>query len=127
MIAREPHGPSSLPPGPIVGPLFRHEIAGDARIAGRIHFPGDARIDGTVRGDVRAEALLVVGPTAEVEATVRARRLVVEGHIEGDIRDCGTCEFRPGARAVGRIAARNLIVHAGAVIEGWISVGPDRA
>ncbi len=127
MIARAPNGHSSLPPGPIVGPLFRHEIASDARITGRIHFPGDARIDGTVRGDVRAEALLVVGPTAEVEATVRAERLVVEGRIEGEIRDCGTCELRPGARTVGRIAAQNLIVHAGAVIEGWLSIGRNRA
>ncbi len=123
VIARTPQRDPSLPPALAPGPVFRHEIGHDARITGRIHFPADARIDGSVSGDVRADALLLIGQSARVGAIVSAKKLIVEGRIEGEINNCDTCELRPGARIVGRIAARNLIVREGAIIEGWLSIG----
>lgn len=102
---------------------FRHQIEEGVSIAGRIHFPGDARIDGQLKGEIRADQLLVIGPTAELQANVSARRMVLAGTLQGDIVQSGTVELEPTARLLGNVEARNLIVQAGAFFDGRASIG----
>jgi cytoskeletal protein CcmA (bactofilin family) len=115
-------------PGPVaatndLGERFKHEIAADVAISGRISFPGNARIDGRLTGEVRAEALLVVGPTALLRADVRAHSLVLFGTIEGHVRQSDSVELKPGSRLIGGLEASRVIVHAGAIFEGRCSIG----
>jgi cytoskeletal protein CcmA (bactofilin family) len=106
---------------------FKHEIAADVAISGRIAFPGNARIDGRLSGEVRADALLVVGPEALLRANVRAHELVVYGTIEGDVRQSDSVELKPGCRLIGNLEARRVVVHAGAVFEGRCVIGKRAA
>lgn len=117
-------GPFTPPAPGEHGERFKHEIAADVAISGRIAFPGNARIDGRLSGEVRADALLVVGPTAVLRANVRAQQLVVYGTIEGDVRQTDSVELKPGCRLIGGLEARKVVVHAGAVFEGRCAVGP---
>lgn len=115
-------------PGPAtavdeLGERFKHEIAPDVAISGRISFPGNARIDGRLTGEVRADALLVVGPTALLRADVRAHNLVLFGTIEGQVRQSDSVELKPGSRLIGGLEATRVIVHAGAIFEGRCSIG----
>ncbi len=115
-------------PGPIaatndLGERFKHEIAADVAISGRITFPGNARIDGRLTGEVRADALLVVGPTALLRADVRAQSLVLFGTIEGSVCQSDVVELKPGSRLIGGLEASRVTVHAGAVFEGRCSIG----
>jgi cytoskeletal protein CcmA (bactofilin family) len=105
------------------GERFKHEIAADVAISGRITFPGNARIDGRLTGEVRAEALLVVGPQALLRADVRAQNLVLFGTIEGQVCQSDSVELKPGSRLIGGLEAQRVIVHAGAVFEGRCSIG----
>lgn len=102
---------------------FKHCIAAEASISGRIHFPADARIDGRVKGEIRADALLFVGETAILDADVRAERLVLAGTIRGNLVALSRAELLPGARVVGSIAATALVARAGARIEGRCAIG----
>jgi cytoskeletal protein CcmA (bactofilin family) len=115
--------PGATPADKQPGERFKHEIAADVAISGRIAFPGNARIDGRLSGEVRADALLVVGPSALLRANVRAQQLVVFGTIEGDVRQSDSVELKPGCRMIGNIEARRVIVHAGAVFEGRCTTG----
>ncbi len=117
-------GPFPSPGAGEHGERFKHEIAADVSISGRIAFPGNARIDGRLSGEVRADALLVVGPTAVLRANVRAHQLVVYGTIEGDVRQTDSVELKPGSRLIGGLEARKVVVHAGAVFEGRCAIGP---
>jgi cytoskeletal protein CcmA (bactofilin family) len=115
-------------PGPVVttsdsGERFKHEIAADVAISGRISFPGNARIDGRLTGEVRADALLVVGPTAHLRADVRAHNLVLFGTIEGSVCQSDSVELKPGSRLIGGLEAERVVVHAGAVFEGRCVIG----
>lgn len=115
-------------PGPVaaandLGERFKHEIAADVAISGRISFPGNARIDGRLTGEVRADALLVVGPTALLRADVRAHNLVLFGTIEGSVCQSDSVELKPGSRLIGGLEASRVVVHAGAVFEGRCSIG----
>jgi cytoskeletal protein CcmA (bactofilin family) len=108
---------------------FRHEIESDVSISGRIHFPDDARIDGQLRGEVRADALLVIGETARLEAAVSARRLLVYGRLCGDVLRSGTVELHPGSSVQCDIESQSLVVHEGARFEGhaWVGTPARRA
>ncbi|MEW6269921.1 MAG: polymer-forming cytoskeletal protein [Thermodesulfobacteriota bacterium] len=115
--------PAPAAAGQQPGERFKHEIAADVAISGRITFPGNARIDGRLSGEVRADALLVVGPSAVLRANVRAQQLVVFGTIEGDVRQSESVELKPGCRVIGNLEARRVTVHAGAVFEGRCMIG----
>ena len=107
-------------------PRFRHEIESDVSISGRIHFPDDARIDGQLRGEIRADALLVIGETARLEATVSARVLLVYGNLQGDVLRSGSVELHPSSHVAGDIEATSLVVHEGASFDGFAWVGTER-
>jgi cytoskeletal protein CcmA (bactofilin family) len=113
--------------GPFEGLVFKHEIAADTAISGKIHFPGDARIDGRLKGEVRADALLVVGPAAVLHASVRADRLILLGTVQGELVCARVAELHRGSRLVGNLEAERLVVHAGAVLEGRCLVGHAQA
>jgi len=115
--------PAPAPPPGENAERFKHEIAADVAISGRIAFPGNARIDGKLTGEVRADALLVVGPQALLHANVRAHQLVVYGTIEGDVRQSESVELKPGCRLIGNLEARRVIVHDGAVFQGSCRIG----
>ena len=106
---------------------FKHEIASDLAISGKIHFPGDARIDGRLRGEVRADALLVIGESGILHANVRADRLVLLGTLHGNVYRIRRVELHPGARLNGNVDADVLVVHPGAVVEGRCTVGPGQS
>ena len=115
-VAAEPGAPSREK-------RFRHQIEAGVSISGRIHFPGDARIDGQLKGEIRADKLLLVGQAAELEATVSAQHMVLAGTMRGDVIRSGTVELEPTARLLGNIEAKNLVVHAGAFFDGRASIG----
>ncbi|MBU6282691.1 polymer-forming cytoskeletal protein [bacterium] len=102
---------------------FKHRISADATISGRIHFPGNARVDGKLKGEIRADALLVVGERAMLEADVRAERLLLRGTVRGSVVCPGFAEFAPGSVVVGDVVASTLLVRPGARIEGACRVG----
>ena len=106
---------------------FKHEIAADMSISGRIDFPGNARIDGRLKGEIRAHALLFVSESGLVNATVRARELVVRGSIEGDVRQAHRVEILPGGRVIGGVEAELLVVHPGAALQGRCAIGAPQS
>jgi cytoskeletal protein CcmA (bactofilin family) len=104
-------------------PIYKHEIAAGVTISGKLSFPGDARVDGKLRGEIRAHALLVVGASALLEADIRAQRLIVYGTVIGSIHVTSEVELTPGCRVIGDVEAAKLVVHEGAVLEGRCIVG----
>jgi cytoskeletal protein CcmA (bactofilin family) len=104
-------------------PPFTHQLAADVTISGRLTFPSNARIDGRLSGEVKAQALLVVGPTATLQANVSAEKLVVFGTLRGNVWQSGTVELRSGAALIGNVEARKFVVQEGAKFEGRCTMG----
>ncbi len=94
-------------------------------IEGDLRFKGGLRIDGQVKGSVRAEegapSTLVLSETACVDGPVRATHLVVNGTIRGPVHADEMLELQPKARVVGDVSYRALEMQPGAVIEGVLS------
>ncbi len=99
----------------------------DSQISGKLSFTGPTRIDGTLRGEVRASELLVIGETARVEGDVRAAQLVLLGRVEGQVLGAERVEIGPHGVLRGRLETRALVVHDGAVLDADCTVAAPRA
>lgn len=105
----------------------RASLGPDAIVNGRLSFSAPTRIEGTLRGEVRASDLLVVGESGFVDGTMRAPRVVLLGTLNGSIIGAERVEIGPRASVTGAIETRVLIVQEGARIDGDCRVGAVRA
>ena len=78
-----PQGGPAAPAKFLSPPSMRAWIDADAVVSGRLSFSEPTRIDGTLRGEVRATDTLVIGERGFVDGTVRASRLVILGRVKG--------------------------------------------
>jgi cytoskeletal protein CcmA (bactofilin family) len=107
-------------------PVLRSSLGPDTAVSGRLSFTVPTRIDGRLRGEVRASDLLVVGEDAVVEGVVRAHKLVVLGEVRGDIRGAERVEIGPGGRLTGTVETRSLVVKEGGCLDGDCRISPPR-
>jgi len=96
-------------------------IGAKASIVGNVEFAGGLRIDGKVKGEVRASdgqpSFLVISELATVEGSVMAAQVIVNGVVTGPIR-AEVLELQPKARITGDVCYRVLEMHNGAIVEG---------
>lgn len=92
---------------------------------GKLVFDGRTRIDGKLLGEVRSDGVLVLGDGADVDATVNVRVLIVRGGtLRGTIRATESIEVYSSAKVYGSLAAPEVAIEKGAVIEGSVRMGP---
>ncbi len=60
-------------------------VGATTEFRGVLRFDGTIRIDGKVDGEIHTEGVLLIGRTAVIQATVRARSIVSCGHVTGDV------------------------------------------
>mgnify|MGYP001200818721 CR=1 FL=1 len=105
-------------------PAIKSLIAQGTRIEGDVHFVDGLRIDGEVRGDVRAQGgqsgLLVISALARVDGAVHAAHVIVNGEVVGPVHATELLELQPKARITGDVTYRALEMHQGATISGQL-------
>ncbi|NMA68309.1 MAG: polymer-forming cytoskeletal protein [Desulfitobacterium sp.] len=89
-------------------------LASDAEFEGKLTLKGSARIDGKVRGQIQLEGDLVIGPSAFVNASIRANSVSISGEVRGDIITQETLELRSSAKLTGNIYTQELKIDQGA-------------
>jgi cytoskeletal protein CcmA (bactofilin family) len=107
-------------------PVLRPSLGPDTSVSGRLSFTVPTRIDGKLRGEVRASELLVVGEDAVVEGVIRAPKLVVYGEVRGEVRGAERVEIAPGGRLMGTVETQSLIVKDGGCLDGDCRIAPPR-
>jgi cytoskeletal protein CcmA (bactofilin family) len=90
----------------------------DTEFDGLVLLHGPTRIEGRIRGEIRSEDCVWLGPEARVEGRIDAREVVVEGIVEGDLRASSRIALRPSARVHGSIEAPRLQLDEGSQLEG---------
>jgi cytoskeletal protein CcmA (bactofilin family) len=114
---------SVLKPAPVV----RSSLGPDTVVSGRLSFTVPTQIDGTLRGEVRATDLLVIGERGFVDGVVRAPQLVVLGEIRGEVRGAARVEIARGGRLVGLVETGALVVKEGGCLDGDCVIAPRSA
>ena len=91
-------------------------IGADLKIVGDLSSDGEIQIDGAVDGDIRTKSLLV-GETARIKGEIVADTVFVHGSISGQIKS-RSVNLAKTAHVVGDILHEDLVVDAGAFLEG---------
>ena len=97
-------------------------LADDLHITGTITFKSSLMIKGTLDGEVVSEGLLIVGPTAKVNAKVTTKKLVSHGEITGDVTASEQVVLKESASQTGNITTENIIVESGSLFNGSITM-----
>src|SRR5262245_36216469 len=97
----------------------------DSMIEGRLTGK-DARILGTFQGEIELSGRLQLGEGAKVEAKVKATTAEIGGEFKGDLV-VQNLVLLEKARVSGTVDAQTMAVREGAVVNGAVSAGAQRA
>ncbi len=75
---------------------------------GKLSFKGQVRIDGKYQGQIHTDDILVIGPSATVNADVTAGTVVISGTVDGTIRASAIVELHKGAKVKGTIESPSI-------------------
>jgi cytoskeletal protein CcmA (bactofilin family) len=91
-------------------------------IEGDITFAGGLRVDGHVKGNIRASgnkpSTLVLSELARVEGEIEVAHVVINGTVAGPVRASEYVELLPKARVTGDVSYKSIEVHVGAIVMG---------
>jgi cytoskeletal protein CcmA (bactofilin family) len=91
-------------------------------ISGDVHFTGGLRIDGCVKGNIKAvgekPGTLVLSEMAKVEGEIDVGHVVINGTVAGPVRATQYLELLPKARVTGDVTYKTIEIHVGAIVMG---------
>jgi cytoskeletal protein CcmA (bactofilin family) len=97
-------------------------IGAGTTITGDINFSGGLRVDGEIKGNVRAAGdgptTLVISEHARVEGEIAVSHVVVNGTVNGPVLSSEFLELQDKARVNGDVQYSTIEIHLGAVVQG---------
>ena len=93
------------------------------KIVGQIFSKEDLYIDGDIEGTVEAlENRLTIGPHGTAKAGIKAREVVLQGTLQGNVEATEKMEIKKDARLVGDVRTARIIIEDGAYFKGSIDI-----
>jgi cytoskeletal protein CcmA (bactofilin family) len=93
------------------------------RVTGEIYCNEPLTIEGEVEGSIDVTGhLLTIAPRGNVRASVRAREIDVLGSLQGNVEGVEKIYVRNGARFVGDIHARGIVIEDGGFVCGKVEL-----
>jgi cytoskeletal protein CcmA (bactofilin family) len=84
---------------------------------------GSLRVEGTIRGNVRAGKSVVIGKDGLVDGSIFTQDAVVAGRVSGGIHAASRLELLATSDVSGEIEALRMQVEEGAKVQGQVAVG----
>jgi cytoskeletal protein CcmA (bactofilin family) len=92
-------------------------------IKGQILAREDLYLDGEMEGTVEVpEHRLTIGAHAKLQASIRAREVVVLGSVNGNVEAIDKIDIRKDARLIGDIKTGGIVIEDGAYFKGSIDI-----
>ena len=98
-------------------------IGSGATLEGLLVSASSLRIEGEVKGEIRAEGDVVVADSARVEAELRAENCRIDGEFTGNVEVSGRVQLGGSARVEGNLSCAALTVVEGAIFNGKTTMG----
>jgi cytoskeletal protein CcmA (bactofilin family) len=96
-------------------------IGAGTTISGDIVFSGGLRVDGEIKGNVRASgdvSTLVISEHARIEGEIAVAHVVINGTVVGPVSSSEFLELQSKARVTGDVEYSTIEMHLGAVVQG---------
>lgn len=92
-------------------------------VKGQIFAREDLTIDGEVEGTVEChDHRLTIGPNARVQAGLKAREIIIQGSIQGNVEAADKIDIKREAKLVGDIKTTRIVIEDGAYFKGSIDI-----
>jgi len=92
-------------------------------IEGDVDAKSDIRIDGSIIGNLKCAAKVIIGAEGKVDGSIVCENAIIEGHFNGDITVSGLLSVKENAVLTGNVATNKLEVTPGAQFNGSCSMG----
>jgi cytoskeletal protein CcmA (bactofilin family) len=119
--ANTPAAPAGSP-----HPPQRTLVARGSRVDGLLGGSADLEIEGEVHGEIKVDAMVLVGPNGLVEAPVQARVVRVAGKVRGPVRATERVEILASGSLEGDVAAPRVTIAEGAFVKGKVEMGKQQ-
>ena len=114
---------SSTPVGRFESANSGNSIGKSVKVVGQIYSKEDLFVDGTVEGTLEAsEHKVTIGPHGTIQATIKAREVLVLGTIQGNVEAFERLEIRKDAKLLGDIRTARIVIEDGAYFKGSIDI-----
>ena len=98
-------------------------IGADAKFKGDLSFDSAAKVLGHFEGSIASKGLIHVAGGSKCKASVNAKEVAVEGHIEGNVQATDRVDLKPKGQITGDIVASRMSMADGASIVGHCRIG----
>jgi cytoskeletal protein CcmA (bactofilin family) len=97
-------------------------------IKGELSGSEDLYVDGQVEGTIELSgAQVFIGAEGQVRASINAKRVVVQGKLDGNVRASDSVELQKSAVTVGDVTAKRISIEDGAYLKGKVEIERDEA
>jgi len=93
-------------------------IGSGVKLKGTLNSDGDISIDGELKGAIRSNGNLTIGPNASIEGNVSALNVHVAGLLEGNIKSENETSIEGSGKVKGDIHTALLSIQHGAIFSG---------
>ncbi|MDY6935768.1 MAG: polymer-forming cytoskeletal protein [Spirochaetota bacterium] len=90
----------------------------DTQLYGDLTFKRSLQINGLFEGEISSEGFLVIGEGAIVKANIKAKTVVINGTVYGNIEANDKLEIQSKGKLYGNIRTSKLKIADGVVFEG---------
>lgn len=102
---------------------FTTIIGKDANFKGELTFEGGAKVLGRFEGSIDSKGKLHIADGSNCKATVSAKEVSVEGHIEGNVEAGDRVEIMANGVITGDVVAARMNMAEGASLNGYCRIG----
>ena len=121
---------SSTPRDPEVNQMRRRTdhttlsiIAKDLTVSGDLATEGVVKIEGKVKGTIRANTQTLIAPGALVQGDLYTAEAIIGGRVEGNVHATDRVEVQATAEVQGDVYTRRIVVLEGGSVNGSIKMG----
>jgi cytoskeletal protein CcmA (bactofilin family) len=97
-------------------------IAAGTLVVGDVASEGVVKVEGEIRGSVRAAGQLLIAKGGIIHGDVLTREAVIGGEIEGAVRAEERVEIQSGAVVNGDIMTQRILIAEGGKVNGQLSM-----
>ena len=94
-------------------------------ITGEVRFTGKTRIDGTVNGNIHGD-YLILSRSGRINGDIKVASFICHGTMEGNVT-ADLVSARKSCSIHGKVAAADLVVEPGAVLDSEVKTAPETA
>lgn len=96
-------------------------------LTGDLEAQSDIRVDGTINGDLRCQAKVIIGPKGAIKGTVNCQNAVIEGKFDGTLTVRDSLSIKETATVVGDVNTKKISMSPGCNFDGTLSTKGGKA